>query len=76
MNLTSSGRPGPEAMPTWQLPRGDDVGVQLVGVLQPHQGFGGSGLVVIVGEVLPLDGEVGDEHWHTQTDTQTNRKMT
>ena len=46
---------------TWQLTRGDGVGVQLVGVLQPHQSFGGARLVVVVWEALPLDGEVGDE---------------
>ncbi len=59
---TPSSRPGLVALLTWQLSGGDGVGVQLVGVQQPHQSFGGSGLVVIVGEVLPLDGEVRDEH--------------
>ncbi|KAG7253293.1 LOW QUALITY PROTEIN: hypothetical protein CRUP_023340, partial [Coryphaenoides rupestris] len=34
---------------------GDDLGIQLVGVLQPHQRLGRAHLVVIVGEVLPLD---------------------
>lgn len=49
------------AVLTWQLSGGDGAGVQLVGVLQPHQSFGGADLIVISGEVLPLDGEVRDE---------------
>lgn len=37
--------------------------VQPVGVLKPHQGLGCPRLVVIIGEVLSLDGQVGDEPW-------------
>lgn len=50
-------------MVTWQLPSGHGVGVQLVGVHQSGQSFCSSSLVLIVGEVLPLGGQVGNEHW-------------
>lgn len=57
--------PGLEALLTWQLSSGECVGVQLVGVHQPHQSFSSTSLILIIGEKLPLDGEVRDEHWNT-----------
>lgn len=48
---------------TWQLPNGHGVSVQLVNVHQSGQSFGSSSLVLIVGEVMLLGGQVGDEHW-------------
>ena len=54
--------PAPSPL-TRQLSRGDGLRVQPVGVLQPHQGLGCPRLVVIIGEVLSLDGQVGDEPW-------------
>lgn len=55
---------------TRQPSTGDGLRVQFVGVLEPHQSFRRSGLVVVVGEVLPLDGEVGDKRWK-----KSNRKV-
>lgn len=53
-------------MVTWQLPSGHGVGIQLVGVHQSGQSFGSSSLILIVGEVLPLGGQVGNEHWNNR----------
>lgn len=47
---------------TWQLPSGHGISVQPVGVHQPEQSFGDASLVLIAGELLPLDGQVGNEH--------------
>jgi hypothetical protein len=59
---------------TWQIPAGHDAGVQLVGVLQPHQSFGRTHLVVVVGEVLPLDGQVGDEPCSTNKQSEQKQQ--
>lgn len=48
---------------TRDLPGGDGVGVQLIGVQQPRQSFGSTALVFITGEVLPLNSEVGEKSW-------------
>lgn len=39
---------------TWKLPSGNCSRVQLVGILQSHQGFGGPRLILFSGEELPL----------------------
>lgn len=47
-------RQSPEWRVTWEFPFGNRVWVQLVRVLKPHQGLGGSRFVLVSGEELPL----------------------
>lgn len=48
---------------TWQFPHGKSLWVQLVSVLQPHQGLGCPSFVFGLGEVLPVCRHVGDKAW-------------
>lgn len=52
-------RQSPEWRVTWEFPFGNRIWVQLVGVLKPHQGLGGSRFVLVRWEELPLYREVG-----------------
>lgn len=46
---------------TWQLSFGKGFRIQLVGVLKTHQGLCSTGGVVLIWEVLPVCGYVGNE---------------
>lgn len=54
---------------TWQVPSGEGVCVQVVGVLEPQEGLGCSSLILIIWEELPLDCHVGDKAWERQGNT-------
>lgn len=46
---------------TWQLSSGEGLRIQLVGVLQTHQGLCSTGGILLIWEVLAVCGYVGNE---------------
>lgn len=46
---------------TWQLSSGEGLRIQLVGVLQTHQGLCSTGGILLIREVLAVCGYVGNE---------------
>lgn len=46
---------------TWQRSSGKDLRIQLVGVLKTHQGLCSTSGIVLIWEVLPVCGYVGNE---------------
>lgn len=46
---------------TWQLSSGEGLRIQLVGVLKTHKGLCSTGGILLIWEVLPVCGYVGNE---------------